>query len=1433
MSNHALSSDVKKALKAAVLSLRELLEGEFDQDTFDPVQPGGDVVRQLARFGIDGNRPESLAADKTPDYLTDDEKKNRQRICAAIRREASLFGQPSNKIALKRGLRAFVRETSYTWINRLLGLKCMEVRGLLKDEHGEQDFVVTSSDQYGGLPRRAWRIKGKDPAKWQKAKVYELLCAAIADSCRQLTEEIKVLFDPDQDYGLIWPSPQALTAMLQKIRELADIPPLSLPSPSTGEGQGGGGPFASHDFLGWVYQYFQTKEKRQVFEAASKKKKKIEKDDIIAATQIYTEQYMVEYLVQNTLGRLWMEMHPDSRLSGAWAYYVKPAVVNRPHPALPLEGEGKGGGRKPLKNAIDLKLMDPALGSGHFHLVAFDLLFEMYLEEIESVGKPGWPETPSVTDQAVIPSAILEHNLYGMDIDARAIQIATLSLYMKARETGYSGPIQAIHFVTANAAPFDSPSWHNLIKDLNDKGRHSVARVLATLGAQLKNLDEYGSLLRIEEEMERMIREEKKKWFVQTKAGWEQDYLFSQMARPRQQKIPFEEGITDEAFFDELSPIIEKELDDFYLTARKKGLAEEAILATDADRGFDFLRLCMDQYDVVYTNPPYMGSKNMGKELKDFVAHAYPQGKRDLYAAFILRCLEMAEQNGYVGMVTQQSWMFLRSFADLRALPEDRLQKAEGTFKGLLRETTIETLAHLGPHAFSEIGGEVVNTALFSFRKIAPPKEHTMTAFRLIAPKSPQEKDRLLIEAIGKDLPGVMCHSNQKSITALPEFPIVYWVDKDLLALLFHGTRISNQADVRRGLDSGDDDRFLRCFWELTDCSNGWPFYSKGGGYRKWFGFEHWVIDWRKGTEGFAGVKGARVQNVSYYFKPFLTYSLMASGSLGVRRVADGAIPGGAAGGIFPEDSDAFPLLASILNSRIVSYSLRLVSPDLKFREGYVANAPLRIPKDQIHTTITGDCCIQIKRSLTAWIATERAFHAQYPFSSSSTLVQSILTFIESQELLCAVLHTLEANLENRIAQAFQIRGDSLQRIISETSIPAGWHSQIHGLDAFPSLPNHFPILHLEVDEFTRGVQKRQLSQEEIAKLKTHLRRLYEVGPGVRVEENGSGKSSDDDERAEVAMGAYIPIPPETFIEELSQKLEIHPISVYWLLKEMREKEGLRCPSEEKRHAEDYVSVIIIRMLGYQWPKQVEAGEPFPEWADEDGIIPLTEGLGEPTLLERVRERFGTDFGEEKEASIEAEFGNTVGKPLARWLEEDFFERHVKQFRNRPIAWHVVSDPSVADSTAGASAKGKRKTAKSKRSPAFSVMVNYHRFVDGEKGYRMLQLLRNKYLEKLLTQTRTELEGLRGKGADPKVFDRIAELDRRMIELEHFKEKLDRIQEGKDREARIYVRWKGPEEQSKGWRPDINDGVKINIAPWERLGMFPVKKIVGNVEMGE
>jgi len=1406
MGNYGLSSETKKKVKSTVLALRALLEGEFHPDTGEPIPPGGDVARQIARYGILVNKPESFKSENAPEYLTDEEKKKRERVCAAIKREVTIFGELSDKTALRRGMRAFIRQTSYTWVNRLLGLRCMEARGLLKDDRGELDFVVTPSDDYGGLPRRAWRIKGADPAKWQSAKVYDLQSVAIADACHQLTQEIRVLFDPEHDYGLIWPSPPTLNTLLQKIQELDGI---ARPSP-----------FTAPDFLGWVYQYFQTIEKDLVFEAASKKKRKIEKDDIIPATQIFTEHYMVEYLVQNSLGRFWMEIHPDSNLSAKWAYYVKPPEENPP-----VERE--------LKKAIEIKMIDPALGSGHFHLVSFDLLLDMYEEEIQNAGQPGWPETPSIKDKKDIPKAILEHNFFGIDIDARAVQIASLVLVMKARESGYEGPIDHLNLVVANSAPFESEAWHLFIQNLKKDGKHSVARVLAALGIQLKNLDEFGSLLRIEDEMKKIIQEEKKQWISQAERAPEQDYLFFEMSTPRQERLPFEKAITDEAFFDKLGAVIQNELDRFYQKARDEGLAEEAIMVADAERGFDFVRLSMQRYDVVYTNPPYMGNKNMGKRLKDFVKDKYTGGNRDLYAAFTLRCFEFLRETGILGMVSQQGWISLRTFTNFRAVPNKLLKGKKVAFKGILREARMNTLAHLGEHAFDDPSAAGAFVVIFTLQKLLPIDEHQITAFRLIGPKTPYEKMRLLRRAIksgGKILNTV----SQKIILELPDATLAYWLPKKLLSYLSgdEGHRFSDEAFVAHGLGTRCDYIVVRFHWEIDPKSEGWYPYSKGGGYGKWLGRDYFVVNYgNNGTfirnylnDRYPYLKGnlsRLVADTEYYFEAGLCYSEVGRGALGVRYLLQNSIPGHRGPGIYSLGR-SIDEIAGYLNTRINSYLYRALNPSsLLLDYSYFGDLPV-----ERQAFLGPEFAALVRAAVTLKSELVRCD----PIESTFRNIRLASDETQTTERISCVLHTIEGTIEKHVFDSFDLERDDALSIIEETGKPAGWFPLIKGYDELPKISDFLPTIPREIENIPLDNGHLNFSNADLREIKSKLRTLYKSGGGsIGNEETQEEQGENFKDKDQI--GAYIPIPAETFIEVLSQKLEIHPISIYLLLKEMREKEGLVCPSEQKRHAEDYATVMILRMLGYQWPKQVEAGEPLPVWADGDGIIPLTEGLGETTLLARIRERFGVEFGEEKEAAIEAQFGNIVGKPLERWLEEDFFARHVKQFKKRPIAWHIVSDPSAVNHEAGQSGKGKKKGARKKQKPAFSVMIHYHRFVDGDKGYRKLLLLKNKYLEKLMSQTRSELESLRGKGDDPTTFDRIAELDRKLVELEDFRDRLELVQEGKDPESSIFVRWKGPDEQPRGWRPDINDGVKINIAPWERLGMFPVKKIVGKVEM--
>jgi hypothetical protein len=305
---------------------------------------------------------------------------------------------------------------------------------------------------------------------------------------------------------------------------------------------------------------------------------------------------------------------------------------------------------------------------------------------------------------------------------------------------------------------------------------------------------------------------------------------------------------------------------------------------------------------------------------------------------------------------------------------------------------------------------------------------------------------------------------------------------------------------------------------------------------------------------------------------------------------------------------------------------------------------------------------------------------------------------------------------------------------------------------------------------------------------------LYEAGPGAKVEdvidEGEKEPSADEEEEAESIIGKRIPVPTETFLEELSVKMEIHPLSIYWLLKEMGEKEGLVCWPECERYVEDYFTVMILRLLGFRWPKQIEDGESVPDWADKDGIIPITEHTEEKILLERIRDRIGAEFGENKISDIESEFADTLfnaackeseirGKTppkkkvtMAQWLEKVFFRLHISQFKKRPIAWHLTSSNGT-----------------------FQVLIFCHKI-----SLDMFKNLKNRHLSKVQSYYRTLLERARRGESLPGglTTGKLSDIE---LELEEFSNKLDKL---------IAI----------PYEPVIDDGVRVNIAPLQKFGLL-------------
>ena len=332
--------------------------------------------------------------------------------------------------------------------------------------------------------------------------------------------------------------------------------------------------------------------------------------------------------------------------------------------------------------------------------------------------------------------------------------------------------------------------------------------------------------------------------------------------------------------------------------------------------------------------------------------------------------------------------------------------------------------------------------------------------------------------------------------------------------------------------------------------------------------------------------------------------------------------------------------------------------------------------------------------------------------------------------------------------------------------------------------------------------------------LKPRLRSLYEAGPGAKEDEPEEPAEGDEEE---AVVGARIPIPAETFLEELSQKLEIHPISVYWLLQEGI-AEGWRCIPEEQRILADRYTVLILRMLGHRWPKQIEAGEPVPDWADIDGIIPITGGCGESTLLERIRERLTAEGEDLREA--ERYFTEVMGSSLETWLTTTFFKHHTKQFKKRPVAWQLQS---------GAFTK--------KKTPAFACFV-YYQAMDQDT----IPKIRSQYVGTLRQRYETQLRDLEGLSDRSEDKDRrIRELSELIAELKTFDKKLEELaRQGflckkleEIMKAEPLDAWcsidgvkpypsdsAGLLAQEQAYIPDINDGVRVNIAPVQKAGVL-------------
>ena len=789
----------------------------------------------------------------------------------AVRQRSKLvevIQQKEKDTDYKTAYQYVIEEVAYTWFNRLIAIRFMEVNDylpshirVLSSESGklEPDLVTTPFD--AELPFTAEEEAQIFQLK-QDNKLDEVFRILFLKQCNALNEILPALFEKTKNYTELLLSLSVTNQDGVVYHLIHDIPEDDFNIERGGQ----------VEIIGWLYQYYNTEPKA----AAFAKNGKITKEEIPAVTQLFTPDWIVRYMVENSLGRLWVEGHPDCGLKENWKYYLEEAQ-QEPEVQVKLAEIRK---EYAALNPEDIKLIDPCMGSGHILVYAFDVLMQIY----ESVGY-------SQRDAA---KSILEHNIYGLDIDDRAYQLAYFAVMMKARQYNrriLNGENTCHVYAIQESNSINRAHLKYFGAGMDDIEKNAAKMQLEGLLDTLTDAKEYGSILNMES------------------YNW-----------------------------DLLRRFVAAEDTDGQISMDSVGVEDTA---EQLNRLIDIGETMARKYWVTCTNPPYAGTSNLSAKVNNFVKKNYPDSKADLFAVFIERCRQMTVNNGFQAMITQHSWMFLSSFEKLRE-------------KMMLTETV--NMAHLGARAFEEIGGEVVQTTAF-VRCINHVTGYKGTYCRLIEPTSQQGKEEMFLAGQNRytanqddfaKIPGspVAYWVSKKFYFAFEH--------GNLLENIAHpkkGLATTDNGRFLRLWQEISEDTFgigFKTAKAAWDSEKKWFPINKGGEYRRWYGNKEYVVNWQcdgkemkeaivKRYNGGSYTK--EIRSESRYFQNSITWSALTAGTSSFRWSDYGALFDSAGSSMFPEKD--WKYLIALLNTKVVNQILCVINPTLNYGAGSIANIPV------------------------------------------------------------------------------------------------------------------------------------------------------------------------------------------------------------------------------------------------------------------------------------------------------------------------------------------------------------------------------------------------------------------------------------------------------------------------------------------------------------
>ena len=833
-------------------------------------------------YGITEDNIEDANADSVGGkVLTADEKKQRQALIAEIN---------------DKGYKQVMEEVAYTWFNRFSALRFMEVNGYLPshvrvftdEENNFKPQIITEAihlDLDGLNMEKVYELKDAE-------KTEELYKYLLTVQCNALNKILPGMFQKIADYTELL-LPDNLLREGSVIQQMIELIPEDDWKDAV-------------QIIGWLYQYYNSEKKDDVF-AALKKNVKITKENIPAATQLFTPDWIVRYMVENSLGRLWLEGHPDAKdqllpteeeqsayAAGnrdmedtKWHYYLEEAEQEPEVQAQLAEIRKEYAALTPDQ----LKVIDPCSGSGHILAYMFDVLMKIY----ESYGY--------TTREAV--ASIVENNLYGLDIDDRAAQLAYFAVMMKARQYDrrfFSRGIQPHVYAIVESNHVDQFALEYFCN-----GDAKLKKAMDTIISELHDAKEYGSILTV------------------TPQDW--SALYARFA-----EIKEDIHISREVALRGLLPLVQ---------------VTEALA---------------QKYDVVVTNPPYMGSGGMGAKLTDFVKKSYPDSKSDMSTVCMEKSLSMCRKNGFMTMINIPVWMFLASYENFR--------------NALLRDNTIINMIHPGRGIF----GSDFGTTTFVFRK-SNPCGYIGCYHRLFDAqgevKSNEEREKAFLDKKGQ------FYADQLNFSKIPGNPVAYWVSDILMEAFAKEIFIGDICEPRVGMATANNDRFIRLWYEVgmdkiglgmkcreeaVNSKKKWFPFAKGGEFRKWYGNNDYVVNWENdGIEirNFKDEKTGRIRshnyNLDYIFQSAITWTVISSATTSFRFCPEGFLYSNSGYGMFFPHKNDIPAILGFLNTSVVMSILSVLSPTIGFESGYLRKIPYLSTPDEV-TAVVNEC-ISIARA--------------------------------------------------------------------------------------------------------------------------------------------------------------------------------------------------------------------------------------------------------------------------------------------------------------------------------------------------------------------------------------------------------------------------------------------------------------------------------------